>query len=283
MTRRTAAFLAVVTVLAGAGVLTGPAAVRVAGGVLIGFVLPGLALTTALFRDRIALTAVERIMLIPALSLATLVLGGLVAWGVGLPLHRETWLGVSGVVTVVALGTTMIWPVAAPERSRREGRVKLPTPGDPTLILPVFLDRAGTPAQPSWWRRLTPARPQHTLLPLTLALALLGGASWYSVWTSVRTHDVTVTALSAAPPSPANALGERSVSITATGLSAGRGAYAIVVTSPAGTETSRQELTADPAGTWSGDVTVPGGERTTIGLYRYGATAPDRTVIIAAG
>jgi hypothetical protein len=280
MTRRTAACLAAFTVLAGVAVLTGPAPVRVAGGLLLGLGLPGLALTTALFRDRIALTAVERIMLIPALSLATLVLGGLAAWGLGLALHRATWLGVSAVVTLAALAATMIWPVAAPERTKR---VKLPTPGDPTLILPVFLDREGRPSGPAAWRRLIPARPQHTVVPLALALVLLGAASWFSVWTSVRTHDVRVTALSAAPPAPANTLGERSVAVTATGLSAGRGAYAIVVTSPAGTETSRQELTADPAGRWSGDVTVPGGERTTIGLYRAGATLPDRTVIIAAG
>jgi hypothetical protein len=51
----------------------------------------------------------------------------------------------------------------------------------------------------------------------------------------------------------------------------------------AGSVPSRLALTADPGGTGSGVVTVPGGARTTIGLYRYGATTPDRTVIIAAG
>jgi hypothetical protein len=273
-----AAVLAALTVAAGAGVLTGPAALRVAGGLLIAFVLPGLALTTALFRDRIALTAVERIMLIPALSLATLVLGGLAAWGLGQPLRRETWLAVGGVVTLVALATTVIWPVALPER--RTGRVKLPTPGDATLILPVFRDRETVAV--SRWRRLLPARPQHTVLPLMLAVALLGGAGWFSVWTSASTHDVTVTALSAEPPSPANTLGERSVAVTATGLAAGNGAYDLVVTSRAA-ETSRQELTADPRGRWSGVVTVPAGERTTIALYRLGDTTPFRTIIVAAG
>ena len=274
-----AAALAVLTIAAGAGVLSGPSAVRVVGGLLSALGLPGLALTTALFRDRIALTAIERIMLVPALSLATLVLGGLVAWGAGLSLRRETWLGVSGVVTLVALGTTLIWPVAVPVRAKR---VKLPTPGDPTLILPVFLDRQRT-RDMSQMRRLLPSRPAQTVLPLVLALALLGGASWYSVWTSARTHDVTVTYLSAAPPAPANSLGERSVAVTASGLAGGNGAYELVVTGPSGAETSRQELTADGRGQWSGAVTIPGGERTTIGLYRSGETTPYRTLIVAAG
>jgi hypothetical protein len=272
--------LAAMTVVAGAGVLTGPEPLRIAGGVLIGLVLPGLALTTALFRHRIALTAVERVMLVPALSLATLVLGGMAAWGAGLPLRRETWLAVAGVVTLVALATTVIWPVAVPVRPR--GRtVKLPTPGDPTLILPVFLDRQRA-ALPRW-RRMLPARPQHTVLPLVLAVALLGGASWFSVATSVATHNVTVTSLSAAMPDGPDSRGQRSVSVRVTGLEAGVGAYALVVTSTADDEQTRRELTADAEGNWNGTVTIPGSDRTTIGLYRAGDSTPTRTVIVSAG
>jgi hypothetical protein len=279
VTRRTAALLAALTVAAAAGVLFGPEPVRIAGGVLIGLTLPGVALTAALFRNRIALTAVERIMLAPALSLATLVLGGLAAWATGLPLGRDTWLAVGGLVTLVALATTVIWPVAVPVRPR--GRtVKLPTAGDPTLILPVFLDRQRA-ALPRW-RRLLPARPQHTVLPLALAVALLGGASWLSVSTSVDTHDVTVTSLSAAMPSGPDSRGQRSVTVRATGLGSGAGAYALVVTSATGTERTERALTADADGNWHGTVTVPGAERTTIGLYRAGDTAPARTVVISA-
>jgi hypothetical protein len=279
VTRRTAAALAVLTAAAGIVVLTGPDVLRVAGGLLLALGLPGLALTTALFRDRISLTTIERVVLVPALSLATLVLGGMAAWVVGLPLRRETWLAVSALVTLGALATTVFWPVTVPVRSR--GRmVKLPTPGDSTLILPVFLDRqrAALPL----WRRVLPARPQHTVVPLMLVAALLISAGWYSAWTSVRTHDVTVTSLSALPPSAANGLGERSVAVTATGLATGIGAYALVVTSPAGAETSRQELTAEPDGSWTGNLTIPGGERTTIGLYRTGEKTPYRTLIISA-
>jgi len=280
VSRRTAAILAGLTGLAGVGVLTGPAVVTAVGGLLLAFVLPGLALTTALFRERIALTVVERGMLIPALSLATLVLGGLAAWGAGISLHRATWLGTSGLVTLIALATTAIWPVVVPERLRTtRPRVKLPTPSDPTLILPVFVERAAGAAGPLTWRRLLTAR---TLVPLALAGALLGGASWYSVHTSVRTHDVGVTALSATPPSAADQVGDRSVEVTATGL-AGVGGWTLRVISPAGTETTRRSVTADPRGAWTGSVVVPGGERTTIGLYRTGETTPYRTVIIAAG
>jgi hypothetical protein len=275
VSRRTTAILAGLTVLAGITVLTGPAALTAAGGLALAFVLPGLALTTALFRDRVALTAVERGLLVPALSLATLVLGGLAAWGAGVPLHRGAWLGIGAVVTLIALGTTLVWPVAVPERTPKT-RVKLPTPGDATLILPVFLDRAGERDRWSWRRLLLPV-----VLPLALVAVLLGGASWLSVSTSVRTHDVAVTALSAAPPSAANTVGERTVAVTATGLSGAAG-WTLIVTTPAGTESSRQSLTANAAGEWTGSVVVPGGERTTIGLYRSGDTTAYRTVIVAA-
>lgn len=282
MTRRTALVLAGLTVAAGLGVLTGAAVLAVTGGLLLAFGLPGMALTTALFRERISLTAVERIMLVPALSLATLVLGGLAAWGMGLPLERATWLGISGLVTLVALATTVIWPVPAPVRTAEAAavRAKLPTPGDSTLILPVFLDRQGQVEQtpPSRWRLLMPAR---TVLPFALAALMLTGAGWYSVWTSVRTHDVTITALSAAPRMTTNDVGDRSVTVTATGLSA-RTAYALEVVGPTGDVSTRHRVTANAKGGWTGTVTVPGGERTTIGLYRPGDTTAYRTVTIAA-
>jgi hypothetical protein len=282
VTRRTALVLAGLTALAGLGVLSGLAVLSVTGGLMLAFVLPGMALTTALFRERISLTTVERLMLVPALSLATLVLGGLAAWGAGLPLQRATWLGISGLATLAALATTVIWPVPAPVRTARAAavRAKLPTPGDSTLILPVFLDRAGQVEQApqSRWGRMMPAR---TVLPLALAALMLAGAGWYSVWTSVRIHDVQVTGLSAAPSMTANDVGDRAVTVTATGLSAGT-AYALEVVGPTGDVSTRHTLTAPADGTWTGTVTVPGGERTTIGLYRSGDTTAYRTVIIAA-
>jgi len=285
VTRKTAALLAGLTVAAGIGVLTGPGVGAVVGGLLLAFGLPGMALTTALFRERIAITSVERIMLVPALSLATLVLGGLTAWCGGLPLHRVTWLAISGLVTLVALATTVIWPVQVPVRTvtAAAARAKLPTPGDSTLILPVFLDRQGQfePEPLSRWRRLVPASPARTLLPLALSVALLAGAGWYSVSTSVRTHDLTVTALSAAPTTVADDVGDRTVAVTATGLEVGA-AYAIEVVGPTGDVSVRHQLTPDDRGTWTGHVSVPGGERTTIGLYRAGDATAYRTVIIAA-
>ena len=274
--------LAAVTVAAGTGVLTGPKALTVIGGLLLAFGLPGFALTTAVFRERISLAPVERLMLVPALSLATLVLGGIVAWVAGLPLHRWTWLGISGVVTLVALATTVIWPVPVPTAAATAA--KLPTPEDSTVVLPVTPDRERTLQQepPGWWSRLIPAQPAHTLVPFVLTGLLLGGAGWFSVWTSKRTHDVTVTALSAAPPSSADNLGDRTVTVTATGLTATGAPYALAVISPVGDETFRQALTPDPKGAWTGTVTVPDGERTTIGLFRSGDTTAYRTVIIAA-
>jgi type II secretory pathway component PulF len=102
-----------------------------------------------------------------------------------------------------------------------------------------------------------------------------------AVLESVRTHDVTVTALSAAPATVANDVGDRTVAVTATGLEVGA-AYAIEVVGPTGDVSVRHQLTPDDRGTWTGHVSVPGGERTTIGLYRAGDATAYRTVIIAA-
>jgi hypothetical protein len=283
VTRRAAAVLAAVTVAAGVVVLAGLPVAQVIGGLLLAFVLPGAALTAALFRDRVALTVVERSVLIPALSLAVLVIGGLTAWAFTVPIHRATWLGVSALVTLAALGATAARPQDPTARSAETAspRVKLPTPKDATLILPVFLDREGTFEQPaSRWRM--PTLPVRRLAPIALALALLGSGSAVAVEASVRIHEVAVTSLSAAPPGAASVTGDRVVQVTATGLTAGAGAYTVLVKSPSGVTTERHPVTADPDGRWTGRVTVAGGERTTIGLYRAGETVAYRTVIIAA-
>jgi hypothetical protein len=162
--------------------------------------------------------------------------------------------------------------------------VQLPTPRDPTLLLPFFADREhGFDAEPRWWRKLVPDRPGRSLIPLTLAIALLTGAGFASVTQSRAAHDVRVLSLSAAPPSAANASGERTVTLTATGLPAHSRAYAVVVSTTASPATDRREVVADAGGGWTGDVVVRGGERTEVKLFEAGAAAPARTLVIAAG
>jgi hypothetical protein len=298
---RLAYLLAGVTAAAAAGVLSGYRPATVVAGLLLAFVLPGAALTGALFADRRQLAPTERIMLVPALSLAALVIGGLCAWALGAKLDRTTWLVLSAGITAAGLVVSVVRtarrgvqpvpvppvrPPAAPVPAAAgdQGvRVKLPTREDPTLILPVFLDRDGIFARDSSpWDRPAVRRVVRELLPLVLVGVLAGGASWLSVVTSVRTHDVTVTALSVAPPAATTADGKRVVRVTASGLGAA-GRYTVTVTSAVTRDTTRHSVVADADGRWAASLSVPGDERLTIGLYRAGETTAYRTVIVAAG
>lgn len=293
MRRNLALALAALTVAAAAGVLFGPSAVQIPAGLLLAFVLPGAALTAIMFRTRSALSGYERFTFIPALSLATLVLGGILAWTSGLELNRNTWLGVSGVVALLGLLAAALWPAAedpahtaataavpvgaataVPDRG-----VRLPTNADHTLVLPVDLDRQGVFAEekPSRIRR----RITREILPLVLVAGLLGGAAWLSFDSSRSTYDVDVISLAASPPGPPAADGNREVEVTVAGLPDNDRSYSVAVFAETGDEIERYPVTADRNGEWSVGLSLPGEERITIGLYRPGDTTAFRTVIIA--
>jgi len=285
VSRKLAFSLIALACVAALGVMTGPSPLGVVGGLVLAFGLPGAGLTAILFRARTTLTASERFTLVPALSLATLVLGGMVAWAAGLTLSRNTWLAVSFGVAMVGLLAALVWPATgdpaapAPGAPAAQDRgVRLPTNSDPTLVLPVDLDRKGATAEEEKGigHRLT-----RVVLPLALVVALLGGASWLSLTSSQNTHNVEVISLSAVPPGPRNAAGDRIVRVSAAGLPAGSTTFSIVVIDQAGIENARRQVTAGDDGTWTADLTLPGDERMTVGLYRHGETAPFRTVIIA--
>lgn len=280
MTPRTAYLLAGATVVAGALVLSGVRVLMVLGGLPLALILPGLALN-ALFFDRPAgpasaerivlvdrpgrpapaervrpsdrpgrLAPVERILLVPALSLGTLVLGGLLVWAARAPLHRVAWLALTGGVTLAGLAA-----VAVRERRR-----------------PTATAAPGV--------RLKRPHPLAHVLPAALAVLLLAGATWLSLATSIRSHDVTVTTLSVVPPGPADATGDRSVQVDATGLAAGVDAYTLKVTSTS--VNTSTPVTADENGGWTSALRLPANERLTLALYRTGETTPMRTVIIAS-
>jgi uncharacterized membrane protein len=257
--RHTAYALAGATLVAGAAVLSGIRVLMVAGGLPLGLVLPGLALTALLFRRPGRLVTIERLMLVPALSLGTLILGGLLAWVVRAPLHRLTWLAVSAGVTLAALAAVL---VIAPR-----GPAERP-------ILPVSVDRFEPEPMNRRRRLLT------QVVPAVLAVAMLAGAGWLSLATSIRTHQVTVTTLSVVPPGGADASGDRSIQVNATGLAGGPDAYALQVTSA--TRNTRTAVTADERGLWTSTLRLPGDERLTLALYRAGGTSPLRTVIVAS-
>ncbi|MET0426246.1 MAG: hypothetical protein ABW046_20425 [Actinoplanes sp.] len=282
MTRKLAAVLLALTVLAAGGVLTETAPASIIGGLLLAFGLPGAALVAVLFRTRGTLNGVELFTLVPALSLATLVLGGMAAWAAGVSLNQDTWMVVSGSVTVVALVVALIRPALPAPAGEVAGdpRVQLPTAKNATMVLPVFLDREGRTEEQA---PPTGSLMTRVILPFALVAVMIGGASWLSLNSSRSTHSDTVTALSAATPGVVSAAGTRVVRVTATGLPADSATYRVIVTNAAGTAGKARTVEADSEGTWTGDLTVPGAQRVTIGLYREGDTSPYRSLIIAAG
>jgi hypothetical protein len=272
VTALVARVLAGVTAAAGAAVLFGPVPAAVAGGLLLGFVLPGLALTAAMFRDR-ELTGVERAMLAPALSLAVLVVGGLAGYLAGLRLDRTLWTVVTGGVTLASLLAPAVplarryppEPVSPLVADRRVATAGGAGPGPATTVL----------------ERRRAATLARQLIPLGVAVAMLASASWLSLTSARHSYHVVVTALSAAPPGAASTTGRRAVVVTATGLVPADGPYALVVTAPDGIEAERRSIGVPPGGTWTGSLTV-GLEHTTIGLYRARDTTAYRTVYVAA-
>jgi hypothetical protein len=263
--------LAAVTVASGAAVLAGPLAVSVPGGLLLAFVLPGFALTEAIFRPaRQDIGVVERLILIPALSLAVLVLGGLGLWAIGGSLNQAGWLSIAAAVTLIATGVAVTRNRITPAAASVESATRISTAAGPT----PKPGRKGSP-------RLSRRRLFRDVVPLTLSVLLLAGIGWWSFNDSVETYDATVTTLSAAPPGPVDPDGNRSVQVSATGLDSAGGPYRLVLTGTAGTELSEHNLTPDDDGSWTGRVSVPGEERVTMDLFRSGESDAFRTVIIA--
>src|SRR5262249_5142146 len=124
-------------------------------------VLPGAAVVAALFPRR-GLSRLERSVLAVALSLATLVLGGLVLDVLAVRLTSRAWAALVGGVTVGGAFVAYL-------RTFRHARVSSP----------------GSPRLGRW------------VAPLALALVLLGGAGWLSLATAARQAAAThVTALS---------------------------------------------------------------------------------------
>ncbi|WIM99174.1 DUF1616 domain-containing protein [Actinoplanes oblitus] len=251
------------TVVSGAAVLLGPLPVSAPAGLLLSLVLPGAALVGALFRrDRPDdLGGVERLVLIPALSLATLVLGGLLLWAVGGTLNRVGWLGLSAATTLVAVAVAVArqrWGAPAGDRPEPAG-------DGPAARRP----------------RLTRPRLVHEVLPLVFVVALLAGFGWYSFRDSERTYNMAVVSLSAAPPGPVAADGNRAVRLSVTGLT-GAGPYTLVATDSVGEQIDRRKVEADARGSWSATVKYPADQRVTVKLLTGTPARAYRELVIAA-
>ena len=119
-------------ILVGSGIASGP--VNILFGVLLALVLPGYALSAAVFRMRGVRTA-ERAALTLGISLSVAVLGGLVLDALPGGLETQTWLFLLGGVTVVASVITL-W-----RRTRHAAATRILEPH------PIALTLSATPQE----------------------------------------------------------------------------------------------------------------------------------------
>jgi hypothetical protein len=254
-----AGVLAGLTVAAAVAAEFGPLVLSLPAGLLLAFVLPGLALGEAIFRPgRKDVGLAERAVLVPSLSLAVLVLGGLGLWSVGGHLNRASWTMVCAVATLIATGVAYYRTLRAGEPS---GGHSVSTPA----------------AKPVLQERLI-----REVLPLTLAVLLVAGAGVWSYADSVNTYDIAVSSLSAQPPGPVDSAGNRVVQVSATGLASADGPWRMVWIGDSGAQLGTRDVVPGSGGDWTGQVTVPGDERITVNLFRGGDATAFRTLIIAS-
>ncbi|MEU4219114.1 hypothetical protein [Actinoplanes sp. NPDC026623] len=291
-----------VTVASGAAVLLGPGPVAIVGGLLLAFVLPGLALSDVFFRRR-DLTTLERIVLTPALSMGVLIVAGLAMYVATVHMDRVSWTVATAVVTLVAIVAPWVSTLNAPEPEPEPEPEPVPAPGpagaqparvgvgertvrlpraavDATVVISIaeVEDAMDVAAQEQAGRR----RLARQLLPLALVVLMLGGACWLSFGNSRSTHDTTVTALWAAPPGPVDAAGNRRVEVSASGLLAADGPYKLRVLTAAGKVALARTVPVTGDGSWTEALSVPGAQRMTVNLYRARDTTAYRTLFLGA-
>jgi uncharacterized membrane protein len=99
---RTLPLLASALAAAELGILVGPAPIRVAAGLTLVLVLPGLVITRGVLA-RLRILGTEQLLLVPGLSLAIAVITGLVLNTAHIRLTAANWAGALGLVTSVGL------------------------------------------------------------------------------------------------------------------------------------------------------------------------------------
>jgi len=147
----------------------GPGTAVIVGGLVLTLILPGYAITRVLSRTRV-LNRIEQLFCVPVLSMATIVLGGLVSDVTGFTLTRPTWTYLLAGVAEVAL----VIDVALPRREpAADGDAEDGTAGAPgtagadadTRLAGPRRDGAGEPVPER--RRAVPLRPGSRLGAVT--------------------------------------------------------------------------------------------------------------------
>lgn len=233
---------------------TGLAAVP--AGIMLTLLLPGVAIVQAIPATRV-LSVAERAILSSALSLATIVLGGIVLHTAGIRLTKAAWgglcLGVTLIAVVVGMMTRRRVPLAMPGRSARAG------------------------AGHGSGRGLGTGSVAWRLVPFPVAIVLLAAASWLSFYSIRHQQQTPFTALWIAPTSEVGR-----VTIGVDSYEGRTVTFLVRVRTPTTPITSLQMVLGSER-EWATTLDVPASERIIVELYKDGEDSiPYRSVELAA-
>jgi uncharacterized membrane protein len=253
--RRLLAGTLVAAPVAAALTIAGPAPVRIPAGLLLALLLPGLAVTAALFARRadagygVTLSVLERLMIVAGTSLAVPAVGGLALHAARIRLDRISWAALAVAVTTVAavVGLVRSW--------RRDG----PAAGAP--VVP-------RPARPALGKRVA---------LLGVAVAVLAGAGLISVHSSQTRDDSRYTALWLSPVAQSRTA--RTVEIGVTNAERADVGYTVSV-SGGTVQTRRFAFSLRAGSTWRSRLSVPADGSVAVNLYKDGLVPVYRSVFL---
>ncbi|BCJ37399.1 hypothetical protein Athai_49020 [Actinocatenispora thailandica] len=258
--------MALAALLAAGAVLLPVPVLRVPAGLGLVLALPGLGAVGPL---RPRLSTMERVALVPLLSIAVPVLGGIGFYAAGARLTAPVWAVLTTVVTLAGCGTHLALVARAPRT------VGAQRPAGPVPARRRPGDADGDGPRPAAQRVL------RAVVPAVLTIALLGGAGAVALRAARAGSVQHYTALSITPVGSAEAL-DRSVRITVSCNESGPTGYTLRVTGADGYATRRSaRLAPGDSRTWQ--LSVPGAGRITAQLYTGDRHTPYRSVFLAGG
>ncbi|GAA5181291.1 hypothetical protein GCM10023322_15570 [Rugosimonospora acidiphila] len=292
----------------------GPA--RVVAGLLLVFVLPGVAGNLALFpdtgtgagagADSARPSRLERVVLVPALSLAVPVIGGVLLDVVGLHLTAGTWGGLGALTTVVLAGVGYLrgrHGLGAPAGQRpgdlsaaatqviTAQATRIP-PGTTQAVRTQAIKTQAVSAQASTTQAVTTqaVRPPEgrwsrrtalRLAPLGLAVVVLAGAAYIGLHSANLQRREAFTALSMLPDDDPNSTDQvRPVTLSVDCHEVEQTRYTVQV-QEGDADGPRYQVSLAPGEVWKQDLNVPISDRVTANLFKGDGTTPYRTVFVS--
>lgn len=243
--------------------------IAIAFGLIFALALPGYAITRLLGHAR-DLSRVEQLCCIPALSMASIVIGGVVIDVAGFTLTRSTWAVFLAGVTEVAL----VLDLMLPWRARAAATDSVPPSGMP----PIAGAATVRTAVPSGRRLSGRARTLIVggVLATTAAVAVI--TMVVGEKDAVATQPRAATAIGMVPAFATEAPGStRTVSLYVWNGEGAQTTFTIRLTGT-GKFTDTIRATVYDNSQWSGRAKVPSKGKVTAELFRPGDKTPYRTV-----